>query len=62
MTMKKRWISIAAAAVLAFSAMTAAAAENGEGVMVRVGSLKGPTSMGLVSLMEDDENGETDKD
>ena len=38
--MKKRWISIAAAAVLAFSAMTAAAAENGEGVMVRVGSLK----------------------
>ena len=60
--MKKRWISIAAAAVLAFSAMTAAAAENGEGVMVRVGSLKGPTSMGLVSLMEDDENGETDND
>ena len=60
--MKKRWISIAAAAVFAFSAMTAAAAENGEGVMVRVGSLKGPTSMGLVSLMEDDENGETDND
>ncbi len=57
--MKRRWISIAAASVLAMGTMTAAASENETEMTVRVGSLKGPTSMGLVSLMEDNENGET---
>ncbi len=33
-----------------------------ESVTLRVGSLKGPTSMGLVSLMEKAENGESDGD
>lgn len=36
---------------------TAEAADSGEGAAVRVGSLKGPTSMGLVFLMEMAEEG-----
>lgn len=39
------------------SAEAAEAAASGEGVPVRVGSLKGPTSMGLVFLMEMAEEG-----
>lgn len=37
----------------------AVSAESGEKVPVRVGSLKGPTSMGLVRLMEQAQEGET---
>lgn len=58
--MKKRWISFAAAAGLLISSMTAFAAENPEDTVVRVGALKGPTSMGLVSMMDQSEKGETD--
>lgn len=58
--MKKRWISFAAAAGLLISSMTAFAEENPEDTVVRVGALKGPTSMGLVSMMDQSEKGETD--
>ena len=33
-----------------------------EPVTIRIGGLKGPTSIGMVKLMEDDENGETEND
>ena len=33
-----------------------------EATTVRVGSMKGPTSMGLMFLMEEDEAGKTDND
>lgn len=39
-----------------------ACGKNEEPASVRVGSLKGPTSIGLVELMERAENGETDND
>ncbi len=38
------------------------AAENASGAAVRVGSLKGPTSMGLAELMDRSEKGETEND
>lgn len=37
-----------------------AAEQNGEQTTVRIGSLKGPTSIGLVRLMEESANGETE--
>lgn len=36
--------------------------ENASGAAVRVGSLKGPTSMGLAELMDRAEKGETEND
>lgn len=41
------------------SAVSDAGAEDREAVDIRVGSLKGPTSMGILFLMEKAENGET---
>ncbi len=52
----KKGIAIVLALVMALGLMGVAAAE-GEKTAVRVGSLKGPTTMGLVKLMQDDKNG-----
>lgn len=52
----KKGIAIVLALVMALGLMGFAAAE-GEKTAVRVGSLKGPTTMGLVKLMQDDKNG-----
>lgn len=41
---------------------TAAKAESEAGTVVRVGGLKGPTTMGLVKLMDDAENGTAEND
>ncbi len=65
--MKKKWLSIivlAAALALAGCAGNQTEEETAgetaqEDTAVRVGSLAGPTSIGLVSLMEADENGES---
>jgi NitT/TauT family transport system substrate-binding protein len=48
----KRILSLLVAALLILSAASAALAEDA--TVVRVASLKGPTSMGLVKLMQDD--------
>lgn len=53
--MKKKWIGFTIAAGLLVSSMTGIAAEKPE---IRIGALKGPTSMGLVSMMEENEKGE----
>lgn len=54
--MNKKWISIMIAAGFMMSSMTAIAdRDHSDDVIVRVGSLKGPTSMGLVSMMEENE-------
>lgn len=58
--MKKKIAAVIMSIVLAVSALTgcgSAKTENGA-VDIRVGSLKGPTSMGLVYLMNQSENGE----
>lgn len=55
MKRKNLWLAAAAMAAAAMFGITAGA----EDTAVRVGSLKGPTSMGIVSLMEKAENGET---
>lgn len=55
--MKKRtWFAAGVMAAALGLGMTAAASEEA----VQVGSLKGPTSMGIVSMMEKAANGETD--
>ncbi|MCI7812975.1 MAG: ABC transporter substrate-binding protein [Lachnospiraceae bacterium] len=60
--MKKKWMSIVIVAGLALSCMTVVAdGDHSDDVVVRVGSLKGPTSMGLVSMMEENEK-DDDKD
>lgn len=41
---------------------TAAKADAADGAVIRVGGLKGPTTMGLVKLMDWAENGETEND
>lgn len=53
----KKLAALVLAIVLAFSAAAVACAE--EASAVRIASLKGPTSMGLVKLMQDSEHGET---
>lgn len=35
---------------------------SGDGTVIRVGGLKGPTTMGLVKLMDDAENGKAQND
>lgn len=47
------------AAIVAVGLIGAAASASAEEAAVRVGSLKGPTSMGIVSLMQKAEQGET---
>ncbi len=54
----KRLIAVMAALVLVLSLCAFAGAEDGK-VTVRLGGLKGPTSMGMVKLLEDAENGLT---
>ena len=56
--MKKKLIAMAA--VLCMILMVAGCGEKQEPVSVRVGSLKGPTSMGILYLMEQAENGQTE--
>lgn len=53
MRKSKKIFSLLLAACLLALALSAAVAEGGEKAVVRVGSLKGPTSMGLVKLMQD---------
>lgn len=53
----RKWLGALLAALMIISAPLALAEEAGEAV--RVASLKGPTSMGLVKLMEDDKAGES---
>lgn len=53
----RRILSIVLALVLALSMGACVNAETDEKVIIRVGSLKGPTTMGIVKLMQDDENG-----
>lgn len=56
--MLKRILSVVLAAVLLL-ASAAVSAEGTEKTTVRLGGLKGPTSMGMVKLLEDNENGLT---
>lgn len=49
----------AAATTAAESNSASEAAKAEEGISIRIGSMKGPTSMGLVSLMKKADNGET---
>ncbi|HIT00435.1 MAG TPA: ABC transporter substrate-binding protein [Candidatus Faecaligallichristensenella faecipullorum] len=54
----KKGIAIVLALVMALGLVGLASAEEDKTV-VRIGSLKGPTTMGLVKLMQDDKNGES---
>ena len=56
--MLKKTLSVVLAAVLLL-ASAAVSAEGTEKTTVRLGGLKGPTSMGMVKLLEDNENGLT---
>ena len=56
--MLKKILSVVLAAVLLL-ASAAVSAEGTEKATVRLGGLKGPTSMGMVKLLEDNENGLT---
>ena len=56
--MLKKILSVVLAAVLLL-ASAAVSAEGTEKTTVRLGGLKGPTSMGMVKLLEDNENGLT---
>lgn len=58
--MKKKTVAVIMSIALAVSALTGCGSAKTENVTVdiRVGSLKGPTSMGLVYLMNQSENGE----
>ena len=55
----KKWIALMLALVLALSLCVPALAQ-GEEAPIRVASLKGPTTMGLVKLMKDAEAGESE--
>lgn len=61
MKMKKRIFAAVFAVVLCLLSGCGGEAQK-ESAPVRVGSLKGPTSMGLVKLMSDAENGEAGQD
>lgn len=56
--MLKKILSVILAAALLLS-FALASAEETEKVTVRLGGLKGPTSMGMVKMLEDNENGLT---
>ena len=53
----KRILSLVLALVMILALGACATAETAEKTTVRVGSLKGPTTMGIVKLMKDDEAG-----
>lgn len=57
--MKKRICAVILTAILGLSAvLTGCSEKKDEDVTIRIGSLKGPTSMGLASLMDRSEKGE----
>ena len=51
----KRAISLLLAAVLGVSMLAGCGAKEADPVAVNVGAMKGPTAMGMVKMMEDDE-------
>lgn len=61
-TMKKTVSLILALALIVMAFAGCAAQPEEEDVVIRIGGLKGPTSMGLVKVMEDDETGASAND
>lgn len=55
-------LAIVAILLIMLGAISVMMSKKEEPVQVRVGSMKGPTSMGLLYMMEDAENGETEND
>lgn len=60
--MKKRIFVLAMTLLLSLGMMTACGKKEEAGTTVRVGSLKGPTSIGLTKLMQDDEDNKSEQD
>lgn len=60
--MKKTVSLILALALIVMAFAGCAAQPEEEDVVIRIGGLKGPTSMGLVKVMEDDETGASAND
>ena len=59
----KKLISTITTAVIALSALTACnAVPQEDNVKVRIGSLSGPTTIGIINLMDDVNNGTVDAD
>lgn len=58
----KRLLSVLVIASVLMLLLSTALAENTDSVVVRVASMKGPTSMGMVKLMIDDSEGTTAQD
>ena len=61
-TMKKTVSLILALALIVMAFAGCAVQPEEEDVVIRIGGLKGPTSMGLVKVMEDDETGASAND
>lgn len=59
--MTKKLVAAGLSLVLAAAMLTGCGQTKAEKVTVRVGALKGPTSMGLLFLQEETENGEADE-
>ena len=55
-------LAIAAILLIMLGAISVMLSKEDESVQVRVGSMKGPTSMGLLYMMADAEAGETEND
>lgn len=60
--MKKRIFVLAMTLLISLGMMTACGKKEEAGTIVRVGSLKGPTSIGLTKLMQDDEDNKSEQD
>ena len=58
--MKLRKYFCAAALMIMAVCMTGCTKESEESVTVKVGSLKGPTTMGMVNMMKDSEESKTE--
>lgn len=58
----KRFLSLILALMIALSLCSAAFADYESAPAVRIGGLKGPTTMGIVKLLDDAENGLTEND
>ena len=56
---KTRWITVLSLVVLMTMLLAGCGNSSGEATDIRVGSLKGPTTMGLVNLMKESEQGTT---
>lgn len=59
---QKNKLAVVAILLIMLGAISVMLSKNEEPVQVRVGSMKGPTSMGLLYMMEDAEAGETEND